>query len=139
MFKRILENHVLATLLFVLILVMGSSTYLVMPREQDPTINFNWIDITTIYRGAAAPDVEKQVSNVLEDAIRNVSDIKFVSSTSRDGFSSMLVRFDEIPTRVFEKRLADLRREVEGAKSLLPRNATDPIITEINSSNAFPT
>ena len=139
MFQRILQNHVLANLLFVLVMIMGTSTYLLMPREQDPTINFNWIDITTIYPGASTPDVENQVSNVLEDAIRNVGDIKFVSSSSRDSVSSLLVRFDEISTRTFEKRLADLRREIEGAKDQLPADAADPFISEITTSNAFPT
>ncbi|NKB62087.1 MAG: AcrB/AcrD/AcrF family protein [Gammaproteobacteria bacterium] len=139
MFQRILQNHVLANLLFVLVMLMGISSYLLMPREQDPTINFNWIDITTIYPGASTPDVENEVSNVLEDAIRNVSDIKFVSSSSRDSVSSLLIRFDEISTRTFEKRLADLRREVEGVKDQLPDDASGPFIFEITTSNAFPT
>ena len=139
MFQRILQNHVLANLLFVLVMLMGISSYLLMPREQDPTINFNWIDITTIYPGASTPDVENEVSNVLEDAIRNVSDIKFVSSSSRDSVSSLLIRFDEISTRTFEKRLADLRREGEGVKDQLPDDASDPFIFEITTSNAFPT
>ena len=139
MFQRILQNHVLANITFVLVIAMGISSYLIMPREQDPTINFNWIDITTVYPGASTPDVEKQVTNVLEDAIRKVSDIKFVSSNSREGISSILVRFDEISTRIFDKRLADLRREIEGAEDELPEAALDPFIFEITTDNAFPT
>lgn len=139
MFQRILQNHVLANIMFVLVMVMGISSYLLMPREQDPTINFNWIDITTVYPGASTPDVEKQVTNVLEDAIRKVSDIKFVSSNSREGISSILVRFDEISTRLFDKRLADLRREIEGAEDELPEATLDPFIFEITTDNAFPT
>ena len=52
--------------------------------------------------------------------------------------SSILVRFEDISSRVFDKRIADLRREVEGAKDLLPDSVLDPIISEITSSNAFP-
>jgi len=110
-----------------------------MPREQDPTINFNWIQITTVYPGASTPDVEKQVTDIIEDAIRNVSDVKFVSSNSRESVSSLLVRFEEISTRVYEKRVADLRREIEGIKRQLPESAEDPFIFEITTSNAFPT
>ena len=91
MFERLLRNHVLANITFLLVIAMGVSSYLVMPREQDPTINFNWIDITTVYPGASTPDVEQQVTNVLEDAIRKVSDIKFVSSNSRDGCESRAI------------------------------------------------
>lgn len=110
-----------------------------MPREQDPTINFNWIQITTLYPGASTPDVEKQVTDIIEDAIRNVSDVKFVSSNSRESVSSLLVRFEEISTRIYEKRVADLRREIEGIKRQLPESAEDPFIFEITTSNAFPT
>ncbi|MEM7196134.1 MAG: efflux RND transporter permease subunit [Pseudomonadota bacterium] len=139
MFQRLLQNHVLANLTFILVMIMGVTSYLLMPREQDPSINFNWIDITTIYPGASTPDVERQVTDVLEDAIDNVSDIKFVSSTSRDGVSSLLVRFEEIDERTFDKRLADLRREIEGVKDTLPDAVIDPFIFEITTDNAFPT
>jgi len=139
MFQRILKNHVFANLLFILVMIMGVNSYLLMPREQDPTINFNWIDITTAYPGASTLDVERQVTNVLEDAIRKVSDIKFVSSNSRNGISSILIRFEEISTRMFEKRVADLRRTIEGVNDALPEGALDPLIFEVTTANAFPT
>lgn len=139
MLKRLLGNHVLANLAFVLVLVMGFLSYQLMPREQDPTINFNWIQITTVYPGASSVDVERQVTDIIEDALRNVSDIKFVSSDSRESISSILVRFDEISTATFEKRVADLRREVEGIDDLLPEDTRDPYIVEVTTANAFPT
>ncbi len=81
-FERILRNHVLTNLTFVLVLVVGVLSYLQMPREQDPTINFNWIDISTVAPGMAAEDVEKRVTDVLEEGIRRISDVNFVSSSS---------------------------------------------------------
>ena len=54
MYQRFIENGVLANLTFLLVLVIGTMAYFSMPREQDPTINFNWIDITTILPGATA-------------------------------------------------------------------------------------
>ena len=139
MLQRILQNHVLANLMFVLVMIMGASSYLLMPREQRPGININWVNITTIYPGASAPDVEKQVTNILEDAIRQVADIKFVSSSSREGISSIIVRFEEISERTFDKRVADLRREIEGADDGLPDAARNPFIFELTTDNAFPT
>lgn len=138
MLIRILQNHVLANIMFVLVMVMGVSSYALLPREQDPSINFNWINIITVLPGAATPDVEKQVTDVLEDAIRNVDDIKFISSTSREGISTILVRFEDVSTRIFDKRVADLRREVDGVEGTLPSNASNPYIFEITTANAFP-
>ncbi|MET0118445.1 MAG: efflux RND transporter permease subunit [Sedimenticola sp.] len=138
MLARLYQNHVLANLTFVLVLVIGFLSYGLMPREQDPTINFNWIDITTILPGASAEDVERQVTEVLERKIRRVSDIKFVSSVSRESISSVLVRFEDIDEQVFNKRIADLRREVQDAEDELPDDATSPFVFEITTANAFP-
>jgi len=139
MFRSFLQNHVLANLTFVLVLVLGITTYIFLPREQDPAVNFNWIAITTLLPGAAALDVEKRVTDPLEEVIRKVPDMRFVSSTSREGTSSILVRFNEISDRVFDKRVTDLRREIQNKTDELPEEAFDPFILEITSGNAYPT
>ncbi len=136
---KLLQNHVLANLLFGLVLVVGILSYSLMPREQDPTINFNWIDISTVFPGASATDVETRVTDILEDAVRKISDIKFVTSSSREGISNIVVRFDEIDERTFDKRLSDLRREIQNQKAQLPDDALDSFIFEVTTANAFPT
>jgi len=138
MLKRLFQNHVLANLTFALVLMVGFLSYNLMPREQDPTINFNWIDITTVLPGATAEDVEKRVTEVIEKKIRKVTDVKFVSSVSRESISNILVRFEDISERIFDKRVADLRREVQDAEDELPDDSTTPFVFEITSSNAFP-
>jgi multidrug efflux pump subunit AcrB len=136
----LLSNHVLANLAFVLVLVMGISAYLNLPREKDPEINFNWIQIVTILPGASAEDVEDKVTNLLEEAVDKVEDIKFISSSSRESVSTILVRFEDIPERQYDKRLNDLRREVQNqAEQELPDEVDNPFILEITTANAFPT
>ena len=139
MFRKFLENHVLANLFFILVLILGTISYSTLPREKDPTINFNWIQITTGLVGASAIDIEKRITDPLEDVIRSISDIKFVSSNSREGISSILIRFDDISERIFDKRIADLRREIQNKQDELPSEATDPFIFEITTDNAYPT
>ncbi len=139
MLESLYKNHVLANLCFVLVLGIGMMSYSMLPRQQDPTINFNWIDITTVVPGASAEDIEKRVTDLLEDAIYNVADIKFVSSNSREGISSLLVRFEDVSERIFDKRVNDLRREIQNKEDELPDQAISPVITEITSANAYPT
>ena len=138
MLERLYRNHVLANLTFVLVLVMGTLSYQLLPRQQDPTINFNWIDITTVLPGASAEDVERRVTEVLEKRIRRIGDIRFVSSVSRESVSSILIRFEEITPELFDRRTTDLRRELQDAKNELPEEATNPFVYEITSANAFP-
>ena len=139
MYRSFLQNHVLANLTFIMVLVLGTLTYMFLPREQDPDVNFNWVVITTILPGAAALDVEKRVTDPLEEVLRKVPDTRFVSSTSRQETSTILVRFNEISERIFDKRVTDLRREIQNKADELPEEALDPYILEITSGNAYPT
>jgi len=139
-YRRLIDNHPLANIAFVLVLLGGVFSYLTMPRAQDPEINFNWVSIITTLPGASAEDVERELTGPLEDAIKQVKDIRFVSSSSREAVSSILVRFEEIPERTFDKRINDLRREIQNkAAAELPPEANDPQVLEITSSNGFPT
>lgn len=140
MLSRLLTNHPLVNILFSVIVAMGLISYVIMPREQDPEINFYWINISTVLPGASAEDVEKLVTSPLEDSIKNVQDISFTSSTSRESVSNILVRFRDIGDRNFDKRINDLRREIQNkASSELPDDADDPLILELTTSNGFPT
>ena len=137
--RKLIENHVLTNLFFVLVLIIGFIVYQQLPREQDPSVNFNWVQITTFLPGASARDVEQKVTDVLEEAIEKVQDIKFVSSTSREAISSILVRFYDMDEHLFDKRVSDLRREVNSAEDQFPEDAERPNIFEVTSANAFPT
>jgi len=138
--RRFLDNHVLANLTFLLVLVIGTISYLQMPRAKDPEVNFNWININVAFPGASATDVERRVTDPLENAIRrSVQDIRFITSTSRDGVANILIRFESIGTREFDKRLADLNRVVQNTYTAeLPQEATEPFVFEVTSSNSLP-
>jgi multidrug efflux pump subunit AcrB len=139
--EKLLANHPFANVTFAVVLVLGAFSYASLPREQDPEINFNWVSITTTLPGASAEDVEKKVTEPLEDAIQQVSDIRYILSSSRENVSTILVRFREISPRVFDKRVNDLRREIQNkATDELPAEVTDdPRVDEITTSNGFPT
>lgn len=140
LYGRLIDNHPLANIAFLMVLLGGIFSYLTMPRAQDPEINFNWVSIITTLPGASAEDVERELTGPLEDAIKQVKDIRFTSSSSREGVSSILVRFEELGERQFDKRVNDLRREIQNkASAELPPDATDPVVMEITSSNGFPT
>ena len=139
-YRRLIANHPSANIAFVVVILLGILSYSSMPREQDPEINFNWVNITTDLPGATAEEVERLVTNPLEDAVRGVADIRFVQSNSRPAVSSLLVRFRELSDAAFDKRITDLRREVQNkAASELPDAASEPRVMEMTTSNGFPT
>lgn len=139
-FRLLLANHPLANILFAVVMLLGLVSYVTMPREQDPEINFNWVSITTTLPGATAEEVERLIVNPLEDGIKGVADVRFVISNARENVATMLVRFREIDQRTFDKRMNDLRREIQNKHSgELPKEAKEPGIIEITTSNGFPT
>ncbi|ABA58455.1 Acriflavin resistance protein [Nitrosococcus oceani ATCC 19707] len=139
MLIRFFHNHVLANLTFVLVLTAGALAYLHLPKEQNPPVNFNWVQISTVFPGASAEDVEKLITEPLEDALRQVQDIRFASSTSREDLSLILVRFQDINERTYDKRVTDLRREVQSkANQELPEAAEEPEFFELSTANMFP-
>ncbi len=138
MLISLIKNHVFTNLTFSLVILVGFVSYQNLPREQDPTVNFNWIQVTTILPGASAEDVEQKVTLPMEEAIEKLQDMKFVSSNSRESISSILIRFQDVGDRIFDKRVSDLRREIQNVEDKLPVEVERPLIFEVTSSNAFP-
>lgn len=139
MYARLIRNHVLTNLTFALVIILGAIAYLQLPREQDPSVNFNWVTVRTIWPGASAEDVENRVTDPLEEGIEKIDDVKFVSSNTRQGISTITIRFEDIEPEVFDKRMEDLRREIQSQLLILPSDVRQPEIIEVSSANAFPT
>ncbi|PHS27128.1 MAG: cation transporter [Methylophaga sp.] len=139
MYRKLLTNTVLVNLTFLLVVVAGWLSYMSMPREQDPDVNFNWVIVNTVWPGATAEDVENQITNPIEDEIEKIADVNRVSSSSRVAFSFIVIRFADIETREFRQRIEELRRGIQSAVDNLPPDAKQPIVTELSSSNTYPT
>ena len=139
MYRKLLGNSILVNLTFLLVVVAGWFAYQNMPREQDPSVNFNWLNIWVGWPGASAEDVEKRVTDIIETELGRISNIRFVSSTSRHGASNIVVRFEELAPREFDKRIQEVRRAIQRVEPDLPENSLSPMVLELTSSNTFPT
>lgn len=138
MYRRLLQHHTLANLAFALVLVLGGLAYLMLPRQQAPSINFHWVEIHTRFPGASAADVEERVTNVLEEAVARVPDIRYSASASRTGFSRIMVRFRDLNEDAFDERVAALRREIQTVLDELPEGASQPQLFVATSDNYKP-
>lgn len=77
------------------LLFLGLSAYLTMPRENFPEITETNIYISTPYPGNTAEDIERFVTDPLEEAVKGVSNLVEVTSTSQDDYSMVVLEFDE--------------------------------------------
>ena len=126
------EHRTSIIVLLVIIGVMGSLAYRSTPKESFPEIAVPILAINTVYPGVSPADVESQVTRVIEEDLSTISDIKELTSTSVEGYSSVVAEFD--PSIDLNEALQKFREKVDLAKPDLPQAAEEPRSLESNFS-----
>lgn len=90
-----INNKTTMYVLILLILVLGTGSYFSMARENFPEIKETKIYISSIYPGNTAEDIEKLITDPIEDKIKTVSNVVEITSTSQEDYSIVVVEFDE--------------------------------------------
>ncbi len=90
-----INNRMTIYVMMVLFLFMGGSAYYNMPRESFPEIIETKIYVSSLYAGNTAEDVEKLITDPLEEELKNISNVVEVTSTSQEDYSIIIVEFDE--------------------------------------------
>ena len=111
-----INNKTTIYVLMFLILYLGITSYFTMPRENFPEINETKIYISSVYPGNTAEDIEKLITNPLEDKLKSVSNVVEIISTSQEDYSIITVEFDEnIPVEKAKQKVKDeIDQEVAG-------------------------
>ena len=137
--KISVNNPVLANMLMIIIIAFGLYAWINLPRELTPEIPSQIAVVTTLYPGASPEEVEKLVTAPIEDAIEeNVNKIDLLFSTSSEGRSAIVVDFEEMNDRDFDKEIENLRTAVEQVNELPEEILDDPKIDELDVSSGFP-
>ncbi len=79
----------------ILILFLGIISYFNMPREDFPEIKETKIYISSLYPGNTAEDIEKLITDPLEDELKGISGVEEITSTSQEDYSMIVVEFDD--------------------------------------------
>jgi len=121
------RGHLLILSLLVLV-TAGLSALGSLPRIEDPRIDTRNALIITQYPGASAERVEALVSDVLEDRLREIFEIKEVKSTSRAGISIILIETqDWINNSTNEQLFSEIRDAIGAAAESFPEGAMAPL------------
>jgi multidrug efflux pump subunit AcrB len=87
-----------STVIYVIIglfFILGISSYLTLPRENYPEINTNEIFVSSLYPGNTAEDIERLITDPLEEELKGVPNLVGIESTSLENFSLITIEFDE--------------------------------------------
>lgn len=127
------ENGTSVFLLTIMIFIFGYWAYDAMPKEQFPEVSFPTIFVNTPYPGNSAVDIENLITRPLEKEISTISEVKKVTSTSVQDFSSIVVEFDTDINIDFASR--KVKDAVDRAMTDLPNDLpNDPVVLDINLS-----
>lgn len=122
-----IHRPVLASVISLLILVLGLRAISVMELRQYPETENTVVTVTTSYPGANSELVKGFITNPLQQAIAEADGIDYLSSTSRQGNSTIEVhmRLNYDPNAA----VAEIQAKVASQRNVLPAEAEDPVIT----------
>ncbi|MCX7877081.1 MAG: efflux RND transporter permease subunit, partial [Ignavibacteria bacterium] len=132
--KFAVKNRVTVYILLVIIIFAGAFSYMSLPKEAAPSITIPYVFISTAYFGVSPQDIESLVSQKIETEVKSIKDIKKITSVSRESFSQVIVEFN--PNVKIEDALQKVRDKVSTAKTKMPADIEEPVISEINFSES---
>jgi len=125
------QRRTLFWVMLAMIVAGGILSYSIMPKLEDPAVSIKQAMIVTYYPGASAHEVELEVTSVLEDELRTVSNVSDIWSYSSDNVSTItLVLALSVPPKEMEQRWDILRRKVQLAALKLPQAAMPPVVVD---------
>lgn len=131
-FRFFAERHLLASLFTIMILLLGISTLIIIKRDIYPEVDIGRMIITTEYPGASPEDVELNVTNKLEDELKEISGIKELTSVSMENISSIKVDIESDVDDMDEVK-DDIRRAVNRVSDFPPEVTETPHILDIKT------
>lgn len=132
-FRFFAERHILATLITLMIVLLGLSTLMHIKRDSYPEVSYGVMIISTRYPGASPEDVELNVTNKIEDELKSVAGIEKITSFSMENISFVRVQID-INESDQEKIKTEIREAVNKVTDF-PKEVTEsPQVTEIKIS-----
>ncbi len=126
-----LDNKNFTYIILFSLIIFGVISLISIPKESAPEVIIPVAVISTNYPGASAVDIERLITNKIEDQLAgNLENLDDVTSISRDSFSSVVVEFDSDAD--LDKSIQEVKDEVDKIKNELPSDANDPVVTEVN-------
>ena len=129
------RRPVFATVLSLLIVLVGFVSYTRLNVREYPKIDNPVVTVETKYTGASSAVVESQVTKVLEDSLSGIEGVDVITSISRQEQSQITVNF--VLSRDADSSAADVRDKVSRVRQRLPQGIDEPVIAKVEA-DAFP-
>lgn len=114
------KNYQFTLVIFLMIIALGATTILNMPRSEDPELHAPQYPIVAVYPGTSPKDMEELVVEPLEKKISGLEGIKRIKTNISDGVAVLFVEY--IYESDVDDKYSELVREVNALRTELPQN-----------------
>ncbi|SFQ58467.1 multidrug efflux pump [Roseivivax halotolerans] len=116
----------------VMILGVGAYAYVSIPKEANPEVPLPLVYVSTSLEGISPSDSERLLVEPMETEFASISGLETMESHASEGFASIQLEFT--PGGDTDEALDKVREAVDRVESDLPEDASDIVITEINTA-----
>jgi len=116
----------LTPLLIIATLFIGIASVVMTPKEEEPQITVPMIDIIVPYPGSDAKNVEKTVTEPLEEIIWEIPGVEYVYSTASNDIGVVIVRFKVGMNE--EESITNLKMKIDSNMDRMPHGVLNPLI-----------
>jgi multidrug efflux pump subunit AcrB len=127
------KNYQFTLVIFLMTVAVGITTFLNMPRSEDPVIEAPQFPVIVIYPGASPEDMEELVVNPLEEVIYGLENIKKIKTEIKDGVAVLFVEYNY--NEDVNEKYQELVREVNTLRPDLPEDIFSIRINKVRPSD----
>ena len=128
-----IRNPVVPIVMFIGLTIAGLVSFMSMKVQADPDIEFPMAIVTIVQPGAAPTEIENQITQRIESAIRTINGVQSISSTAREGNSQTFVEF-QIGTDINEA-VNEVKNAVDQVRGELPDGILEPEVIKAQTSS----
>ena len=130
-----IRNPVIPLVMFTALFFAGIMSFARMDVVNNPDIEFPGVSVNISQPGAAPTEIENQITQQVESAVRALNGVRNISSTAREGSSSTFVEF-EIGTDP-NIAVADVKNAIDRVRGSLPDGILEPNVTRVDIAGGF--
>ena len=132
-YRKAVNNPVTTALVFITLAIFGILSLVNISLDRFPKFDANVVMVMSSYPGASAEDIETNLTKVLENSLNGVSDLKNISSTSRENIALITLEFVEGVD--IDVATNDVRDKLDMVNSVLPEGASLPVIFKFSADD----
>lgn len=125
-----IRNPVIPLVLFTGLLFAGIVSFLRLDVTNNPDVDFPAVSVNISQPGASPTEIENQITQRVESALRSISGVNSIQSTAREGSSNTFVEF-EIGTNLIEA-VNEVETAIDGVRGSLPDGILEPQVQKVN-------